>query len=132
MVRATIEAPFVATMRRLLPLLGFCLLGACLSPTLPLPPPEEPDGISPATEEGVWEVRGSNTPGSVVFVKNLSTGVIAGAEDKDSDGRYFIRIEGTMCDGAEVREIIGTDTSDATFFVLEELVNGIPAGDCPR
>ncbi len=105
---------------------------ACLSPTLPLPPPEVPDAIAMSTEQGVWEVRGSNTPGSVVLVKNLSTGVIAGTEDKDSNGRYLVRIAGALCDRAEVYEIIGTDTTDTTFFVLETVVNGVSQGECPR
>jgi hypothetical protein len=122
-----------STSTQLFGLLAVCAgLGACLSPTLPLPPPEEPDAISASDEEGVWEVRGSNTPGAVVLVKNLNTGVIAGSEDKDGDGRYFIRIAGSLCDGAEVSEIIGDDTSDSTFFLLEDVVNGEPAGDCPR
>jgi hypothetical protein len=108
------------------------LAGACLSPTLPLPPPEEPDSVTLSAETGAWEVRGSNTPGAVVLVKNLSTGVIAGVEDKDADGRYFIRVAGEECDGAEVYEIVGTDTSDTTFFILEEVVNGQPAGNCQR
>src|SRR5687767_13877147 len=94
-------------------LLGLFGIAACLSPTLPLPPPEEPDSIT-TSEEGVFEVRGSNTPGSVVLIKNVNTGVISGVEDKDSDGRYFIRVEGETCDGAEVYEIVGTDTSDTT------------------
>lgn len=119
-------------MRRLLAIFSICCLAACLSPTLPLPPPEAPDAIGLSDEAGVWEVRGTNTPGSVVLVKNLNTGVIAGAEDKDSDGRYFVRIAGSLCDGAEVYEIIGTDTSGTTFFLLEGLVNGEPSGDCPR
>jgi hypothetical protein len=106
-------------------------LGACLSPTLPLPPPEQPDGIA-QTEPGMWDVRGSNTPGSVVLVKNLNTGVIAGIEDKDADGRYLVHVEGDLCDAAEVYEIIGNDTSDSTFFVLEDVVSGEPVGDCPR
>ncbi len=120
-------------MKRLQAILGLCtsLIG-CLSPTLPLPPPEQPDAIALSGKDGVWEIRGGNTPGAVVLVKNLNTGVIAGAEDKDADGRYFLRIEGTLCDGAQVSEIVGTDTSGATFFLLEGLVNGEPAGDCAR
>ena len=120
-------------MKHALPILSLCVgMAACLSPTLPLPPPEEPDSIIASSEEGVWEVRGTNTPGAVVLVKNLNTGVIAGAEDKDADGRYFVRITGSVCDGAEVSEIVGTDTSGTTFFVLEGLIAGEPAGDCPR
>ncbi len=119
-------------MRSLIPIAGVCLaLTACLSPTLPLPPPEEPDGVAmSSTEEGVWDIRGSSTPGAVVLIKNVSTGIIAGTEDDDGDGRYFIRVEGDLCNGAEVQELIGNDTSDTTFFLLEPRVNGEPSGEC--
>ena len=65
--------------RRLLALaLWAAGLAACLSPTLPLPPPEEPTSISASAVEGYWDVRGQCTPGAVVLVKNVATGVIAG------------------------------------------------------
>ncbi|MEZ4440893.1 MAG: hypothetical protein R3B72_17480 [Polyangiaceae bacterium] len=104
-------------------------LTACLSPTLPLPPPDEPSSIG-LGEDGLWAVRGECTPGAVVLVKNLETGVIAGTEDDDLDGRYVVRIEGQACDTAEVSQLIDRDSSDATFFVLQPVLNGVPDGTC--
>jgi hypothetical protein len=104
---------------------------ACLSPTLPLPPPEEPTSIGlSSTDEGVWDVRGQCTPGAVVLIKNLGTGVIAGTEDDDADGRYFVRVEGEQCDRAEVWQIIDDDATDSTFFILQPLSNGVADETC--
>jgi hypothetical protein len=113
--------------RLLLPILA--LLAACLSPTLPLPPPEEPDTIG-LSADGVWEVRGLCTPGAVVLVQNLATGLIWGVEDKDGDGHYFVRVEGELCDPADVSELFGTTTSDGTFFLLETRISGLAQGEC--
>jgi hypothetical protein len=111
-------------------LLGLALLApACLSPTLPLPPPEEPDSVELA-DDGVWHVRGSCTSGALVLVQNLATGAIDGIEDKDADGRYFLRVPGELCDPAEVFEVIDNDTSDRTPFLLEPTLNGLPTGEC--
>lgn len=121
----------VTTRRRWLSLLlGLALAApACLSPTLPLPPPEEPDGIELA-EDGLWHVRGSCTPGAMVLVQNLATGAIDGIEDKNADGRYFIRVPGELCDPAEVFEVIDDTTSDRTFFLLEPKGDGLPGSSC--
>ncbi len=120
--------------RRAMLLLGSLLVAStsgCLSPTLPLPPPEEPDAISESgTADGFWEVRGTCTPGARVLVKNLATGVIAGTDDKDHDGHYFIRIEAEICDAAELYEVVGNSTSDGTFFVIQPQVNGQPDDSC--
>ena len=102
---------------------------ACLSPTLPLPPPDPPETMSAGTD-GTWELRGGCTPGAVVLVKNLATGVIAGTEDRDHDGRYFVRVGATECDGAEVYELVGSTSTDHTFFIIEETVAGVAAGHC--
>lgn len=109
-------------------LIGLCL-GACLSPTLPLPPPDAPENIG-LSDDGVWEVRGLVTPGATVLVKNLATGQIVGAEDQDADGRYFIRVPGEMCDAAEVTELFDSTTTAETFFILETTVNSQTQGDC--
>lgn len=103
---------------------------ACLSPTLPLPPPEEPDSVGLSGDPNIWEVRGQCTPGALVLIQNLATGNIVGVEDQDADGRYLIRVEGQTCDPAEVSEIIGSSSSDETFFLLEPRINGLPQGDC--
>lgn len=103
---------------------------ACLSPTLPLPPPGPPEGVNQGADEGFWDVRGHCTQGARVLIKNLGTGVIAGTEDADGDGRYFIRIEAQLCDAGEVSEVVGTNSSDTTFFLFEPTVAGIGDGTC--
>ena len=105
-------------------------MAACLSPTLPLPPPESPDSVGVSTDPGVWDIRGSCAPGAVVLVKNVDTGIISGVEDKDSDGRYFVSIEAEECDTAEVIQLLDNDSSDGTFFIVETTVNGLPEGNC--
>jgi hypothetical protein len=109
---------------------GLVGVSACLSPTLPLPPPETPDAVGASVDAGVWEVRGSCTPGATVLIRNVNTGVISGTEDKNNDGRYFIRVDAEACDGAEVFEIVDTTTSDASFFLIEPTTNGVGDGSC--
>lgn len=105
---------------------------ACLSPTLPLPPPEAPDSIAMSQELGMWDIRGSCTPGARVLITNPRTGVITGREDTDNDGRYFIQIDADLCDNAEVSEVVGGKTSDSTFFVVEPVTNGMGDDSCPQ
>jgi hypothetical protein len=107
------------------------LVAGCLSPTLPLPPPEEPTSITAADgEPGVWVVRGGSTAGATVLIRNLRTQIITGADDRNGDGRYAIRLAAEQCDGAEVFEIVGDATSPATFFFVAPKGAGQPAVDC--
>ena len=121
----------VRMQRRVLLGLGVTATAACVSPTLPLPPPDAPDSIGLSTEAGMWDIRGSSTPGAVVLIKNLSTGRIYGSEDRDSDGRYFVQVQAEECDAAEVWELIGDHISDSSFFVIEPIANSSPlANNC--
>lgn len=114
--------------------LGASVAGAtsgCLSPTLPLPPPDEPENIAFDEELGGWQVRGACQPGATVLVKNLATGLITGVDDQRAIGRYFVLVEGEPCDRMEVSQLVDGETSSATGFVLEERVNGLTvAGSC--
>ena len=47
--------------RRLLPLLAGLCLASCLSPTLPLPPPDRPDMSAP-DENGLVRIQGIAAP----------------------------------------------------------------------
>jgi len=118
--------------RHLLGLAGTTIAGAagCLSPTLPLPPPDEPESIGLGSE-GQWQVRGACEPGATVLVKNNATGTIVGVEDRTRNGRYFVEVEGDPCDRAEVWQLVDGESSTATGFLLEERVNGLPVdGSC--
>jgi len=112
---------------------GALMVGAsaCLSPTLPLPPPEAPDSVSESSVgDGVWDVRGVCTPGARVLVKNTETGVIAGRDDDDYDGHYLIPIQADLCDFAVVYELVDDNASDGTGFTIQPTVNGLPDDSC--
>lgn len=96
-------------------------LPGCLSPTLPLPPPEVPDSIGPqATNPRMWTVSGPCLEGALVVVFNERTGEGAVVEDRDRDGRYEAEIEADPCDLAWVSQALGEDESARTTFVVQE------------
>lgn len=99
--------------------------GACLSPTLPLPPPEEPSLVSAGTD-GTWQVGGTCLSGAQVVVVNQATGRGEVYVDRDSVGRYSVTIEGQACDVIVLSQRLGDESSGETRFVLEETVDGIP------
>jgi hypothetical protein len=104
-------------------------VAACLSPTLPLPPPDVPDTIRPAQgREGVWQVSGACTPGARVTVIDEATGLGAVFEDRRETGRYAVELEGARCDVATVEQDLDDDesASAATRFVLQETTKGVP------
>ncbi|MCC6523934.1 MAG: hypothetical protein IT373_14845 [Polyangiaceae bacterium] len=109
---------------RVLGVLGVLGPAACLSPTLPLPPPEAPDYLTAAAEPGVWRIGGTATAGAMVLVRNERTGVIVGVED--ADGSYLVTVEAERCDTASVFEVLGTHASESTYFIVRETVNGVP------
>lgn len=120
--------------RRTFLALGAGALGSsaagCLSPTLPLPPPDEPESIRGNDGETEWEVRGTCTPGALVLVRNIDRGTIDGADDQNADGRYFVRVRGAACAACEVFELVDGDISPATFFVLEPRENSLGDDSC--
>ena len=98
------------------------LAGACLSPTLPLPPPEEPDTIQPSKEGAdLWIVSGTCRPGArvIVFDDDLNTGGVN--LDEDRDGRYTVELpHAKRCDFVTVSQSVGNEVSGETGFVLQE------------
>lgn len=103
------------------------LLGGCLSPTLPLPPPEPPDQISPqAATPGMWTIEGTCTAGALVTVFDEKTGVGVIVEDRDGDGRYQVELEASACDLAWVAQQVDTEESSRTSFVIQELTPSGP------
>jgi hypothetical protein len=105
--------------------------GACLAPTLPLPPPEEPLSIQPAGADGQWTIQGNCTQGALVLLTNERTGAIVGFEDRALDGRYAVEMTAEACDPATVFELVGDDVSTATPFLIREVLNGIEQTACP-
>lgn len=111
---------------------------ACLSPTLPLPPPEEPDTILPSTEhEGFWRISGDCYTGAMVTLFNDRTRQGVVVEDTDQNGRYTVEIEGEPCDLVLIsQEVVtednGLETSPTTPFVIEERNSaGVVNDICP-
>jgi len=104
----------------------FLALAGCVSPTLPLPPPEAPWALSvdPATSE--WLITGTCLQGALVTVFNEETGQGSVIEDRDQDGLYELRLKAKRCDLAWVQHTLGQDASATTTFVIEEKVNGLP------
>jgi hypothetical protein len=94
------------------------LLGAsCLSPTLPLPPPDV-ESVQDAGR-GQWTVSGSCIPGAVVSVFNdkQDQGVLV--EDTARLGRFVVTLTADLCDSAWVSQVSGAQTSTEVPFVVE-------------
>lgn len=98
--------------------------GGCLSPTLPLPPPEEPDAITEGAD-GMWELRGDCLEGAEVIAVNESTGRGAVFVDLDRTGRYSLVIEGEACDVAIISQVLSDEASGEVRAVLREVEGGL-------
>lgn len=118
-------------LKRPLALLGLLLAG-CVSPTLPLPPPE-PTEIHPAATEGAWIITGkSNEPHALVVVQNVRTNQGVSVVTDESTGSYTVELEAKPCDTAEVLELDdGSHEIGRTSFVIEPTTNGFGDGSCP-
>ena len=96
----------------------FAVLGAsCLSPTLPLPPPDvESVQMSSPTQ---WTIAGSCQPGAIVSIFNdtQKQGVLY--QDVALMGRYVVTLTADQCDMGWVSEVVGTEASGQTAFLVE-------------
>ncbi|HVY49625.1 MAG TPA: hypothetical protein VHB21_27215 [Minicystis sp.] len=111
-----------------LALLGLTALAAgCLSPTLPLPPPEEPDEIRQSTP-GNWVVAGTCSPGAIVTVFDNRTGMGVVVEDKARSGRYAVSLPAHRCDTGFITQEVGGEVSAETSFQVMEIQEGSPTG----
>jgi hypothetical protein len=104
--------------------LGIAGFAGCLSPTLPLPPPEEPDGISQG-EDGYWGLSGACAEGAEVIAVNESTGRGAVYIDRAGNGRYSVEVEGEECDVVVISQILSDDPSGEIRVVLREVVDSL-------
>ncbi len=105
---------------------SFLVFAGCVSPTLPLPPPDAPSGFVVQTATGEWTVTGSCLQGALVTVFNEETGQGSVVEDRDHDGLYEVKIKAQRCDAGWVQQALGQDVSAPTTFVFMEKVNGLP------
>ena len=124
--------------RRLLTVLALAALStlaasSCLSPTLPLPPPEVPSSITAGADPGTWDVSGDCDYGALVTVFNETTGRGVVVEDRARVGVYRVTLEGAKCDAAWVRQEVGGEESTSQTFVLAPYDASAPPGApaCP-
>ncbi|HLV20183.1 MAG TPA: hypothetical protein VKZ49_04855 [Polyangiaceae bacterium] len=89
---------------------------ACLSPTLPLPPPGRPEVEGP-TAEGQVTLTGSVKPRAHVQAANLRAGRSWGQFTGD-DGRYTLVIEAQIGDEVVLWYSVGNDSSPSTVFTI--------------
>lgn len=98
-------------------LLGAGLFAAgCLSPTLPLPPPDRPD-VSAPDEGGLVRLQGTAVPQAEVIAWNHSNGLIAGQVTGDN-ARYDFTIKGDADDVIELWYAQGSDESPSVRVVV--------------
>jgi hypothetical protein len=101
MARATLQT-MVSLRRRLFVTGTLCVLGAfmgCLSPTLPLPPPSQPEVTAP-DENGEVVLSGAVLPDSEALATNLRTNEIRGQFTRS--GFYEIRLPAVVGDEISV------------------------------
>jgi hypothetical protein len=94
------------------------LVGACLSPTLPLPPPSPPDTILATEQQGVYQLKGAVRANSLVTAFNIDNGLSFG-QRTEGDGRYDFLVRGKEGDRLELWYSVGTDESNSVSFELE-------------
>jgi len=97
-------------------LLAAALITAgCLSPTLPLPPPNDPN-VSATDTAGLVRLTGTVEPDSQVFAWNRNTDTIGGQYTKS--GAYDFTIQAQERDPITFWYVKGTTESTSTDFVI--------------
>ena len=105
-------------MRRLLLVVAGVCLASCLSPTLPLPPPDRPD-VSAPDENGLVRLQGVAAPQAEVIAWNHDTDLIAGQVTGD-DSRYDFTIQAEAHDFIELWYVQGSEESQSIRVVVPE------------
>jgi len=103
--------------RRLLLVTAFVAASSCLSPTLPLPPPNQPDVEGPDATGNVT-LSGQVIRGANVYANDLSSGASAGQKADPQTGKYRFRIAAAVGDQMEFFYIYDTVSSDRTYFTI--------------
>jgi hypothetical protein len=112
------DAAMVRAWRRLLLLGAGLCLASCLSPTLPLPPPDRP-AVSTPDENGLVRLQGVAAPRAEVIAWNHNNNLIAGQVTGD-DSRYDFTIPGKAKDFIELWYVLGTDESQTVRVTVPE------------
>jgi hypothetical protein len=98
---------------------------SCLSPTLPLPPPDV-SSVAQADTAGQWTVAGDCSAGATVTVLNVKTGLGAVFEDLERTGFFSVTVQGTQCDPVQVWQELDENLSNAATVTLQATTNGNP------
>jgi hypothetical protein len=104
----------VRVARRLLLLVAGLCLASCLSPTLPLPPPDRPS-VSAPDETGLVRLQGVAAPKAEVIAWNHANDLIAGQVTGD-DSLYDFTIKAQANDFIELWYVQGADESQTVGF----------------
>jgi hypothetical protein len=95
-------------LRRCLLLIVALCVTSCLSPTLPLPPPDRPD-VS-VVDSGIVRLQGLAAPRTEVIAWNRSNDLIAG-QVTGEDARYDFTIQGAAGDSIDLWYLQGGEES---------------------
>jgi len=101
-------------LRRLLLACMGLFLASCLSPTLPLPPPTQPEVSSPDAE-GFVRLQGIAAPRAEVLAWNRNSGLISG-QVTGENSRFDFLIRAAVDDTIELWYTKGTDESQSVVF----------------
>jgi hypothetical protein len=114
--------------RRALLVAALMVVSSCMSPTLPLPPPNQPDVEGPDATGNVT-LSGSVIPGANVYANNLDTRKSAGSKSDSQTGAYRFQIAATIGAQLEFFYIYDSVTSDRIRFTVADpmaVTNTIP------
>ncbi len=134
--RASIERPQSSReldrQRRRYPfvLLAVVAASSCLSPTLPLPPPNQPDVEGPDGSGNVT-LSGEVMRGANVYANNLNSGASAGQKADPNTGKYRFRIAASLGDRMELFYIYDSVSSDRTYFSIGTPISPTPSTTWP-
>jgi hypothetical protein len=98
-------------------LLAGLLAVACYSPTLPLPPPGEPEVSAVQGKPGYYRLVGQVEPRGEVFARNHQTNLNFG-QKTGSSGGYDFEVQGQEGDEMDIWYRVGNDMSPRVVFVL--------------
>lgn len=105
-------------LRRSLLLGASLVLSACLSPTLPLPPPDRPDVSSPDAT-GMVRIQGTSASRANVVAWNRASDLLAG-QVTGTDGRYDFKMAANAGDAIELWYEKGTEQSQSVSVIVPD------------
>jgi len=94
-------------------------MSGCLSPTLPLPPPEQPEVTGPDPATGEVRLRGAAPRKSQIYAINLRSKDIRGEVVGDS-GHYDFYLPAQVGDEVSMFYRKGTDESQSLLFMIRD------------